>query len=116
MNWNNWIRQIHRWVSIAFTVTVIVNFVALAQGKDASALGDLLAAAPARLAPVHRSVLVRAAVCRQVAQRATDRLNGRLPSVSSFPQKGGVPSSVAVKTYSGPPVRITDSWATSSAA
>jgi uncharacterized BrkB/YihY/UPF0761 family membrane protein len=35
MNWNNWIRQIHRWVSIAFTVTVIANFVALAlaQGK-----------------------------------------------------------------------------------
>ena len=26
------IRQTHRWVSIAFTVTVIANFVALAQG------------------------------------------------------------------------------------
>ena len=37
----------------------------------ASRLGDLLAAAPARLAPVHRSVHVRAAVCHQVAQRAT---------------------------------------------
>ena len=32
MNWNNWIRQSHRWLSIAFTVTVIANFVALAQG------------------------------------------------------------------------------------
>ena len=32
VNWNSWIRQIHRWVSIAFTVTVIANFVALAQG------------------------------------------------------------------------------------
>jgi hypothetical protein len=32
LNWNKWIRQIHRWLSIAFTVTVIVNFVALAQG------------------------------------------------------------------------------------
>ena len=31
MNWNNRIRQIHRWLSIAFTVTVIVTFVALAQ-------------------------------------------------------------------------------------
>ena len=41
-------------------------------GGDASALGDLLAAAPARLAPVHRSVLVRAAVCHQVAQRRRD--------------------------------------------
>jgi hypothetical protein len=33
MHWNNWFRQIHRWLSIAFTVTVIANFVALAQGK-----------------------------------------------------------------------------------
>ena len=32
MNWNKWVRQAHRWVSIAFTVTVIANFVALAQG------------------------------------------------------------------------------------
>jgi hypothetical protein len=29
MNWNHWIRQTHRWLSIAFTVTVIANFVAL---------------------------------------------------------------------------------------
>ena len=33
MNWNQWIRQIHRWLSIAFTVSVIVTFVALAQTK-----------------------------------------------------------------------------------
>jgi hypothetical protein len=33
MSWNNWIRQIHRWLSIAFTVTVIANFIALAQGE-----------------------------------------------------------------------------------
>jgi hypothetical protein len=33
MNWNHWIRQLHRWLSIAFTVTVIANFIALAQGK-----------------------------------------------------------------------------------
>lgn len=31
MNWSKWVRQIHRWLSIAFTVTVIVTFVALAQ-------------------------------------------------------------------------------------
>ena len=31
MNWNHWIRQIHRWISIAFTLTVIANFVAIAQ-------------------------------------------------------------------------------------
>ena len=28
MTWSNGIRQAHRWVSIAFTVTVIANFVA----------------------------------------------------------------------------------------
>jgi hypothetical protein len=33
VNWNSWIRQIHRWVSIAFTVTVIANFIALARGR-----------------------------------------------------------------------------------
>ena len=32
MNWNAGIRQTHRWLSIVFTVTVIANFVALAQG------------------------------------------------------------------------------------
>lgn len=32
MNWNSRVRQFHRWVSIAFTVTVIANFIALAQG------------------------------------------------------------------------------------
>ena len=33
MNWNKWVRQTHRWVSIAFTVGVIVNSVAVARGK-----------------------------------------------------------------------------------
>ncbi len=32
MNGNRWVRQTHRWVSIVFTLTVIANFVALAQG------------------------------------------------------------------------------------
>jgi hypothetical protein len=32
LSWSKWVRQIHRWLSIAFTVTVIANFVALAQG------------------------------------------------------------------------------------
>jgi intracellular septation protein A len=34
MNWNKWIRQTHRWVSIAFTVAVIVNLVAVEQKKE----------------------------------------------------------------------------------
>ena len=33
MNWNSWIRQIHRWLSIAFTVTVVANFVAMGLGE-----------------------------------------------------------------------------------
>jgi hypothetical protein len=31
--WNDWIRQIHRWLSIIFTLTVIANFVTMAFGK-----------------------------------------------------------------------------------
>jgi len=33
VKWNDWIRQTHRWVSIAFTLTVVANFVALATQK-----------------------------------------------------------------------------------
>lgn len=33
MNWNTWIRQFHRWVSIAFTLSVVATFIALAQEK-----------------------------------------------------------------------------------
>ncbi len=33
MNLSKWIRQIHRWLSIIFTVTVIANFVALGLGE-----------------------------------------------------------------------------------
>ena len=32
MNWSKWIRQFHRWVAVVFTLTVIANFIALAQG------------------------------------------------------------------------------------
>ena len=28
MNWNKWVRQTYRWLSIAFTLAVIVNIVA----------------------------------------------------------------------------------------
>jgi hypothetical protein len=33
LSWSKWVRQFHRWLSIAFTVTVIANFIALAQGR-----------------------------------------------------------------------------------
>lgn len=32
MKWNDWVRQTHRWLSIAFTLTVIANFVDIARG------------------------------------------------------------------------------------
>jgi hypothetical protein len=30
LNWNKRVRQIHRWLSIAFTLTVIANLIAMA--------------------------------------------------------------------------------------
>jgi hypothetical protein len=33
LNWNISIRQIHRWLSIAFTATVVANFVAMGLGE-----------------------------------------------------------------------------------
>jgi len=44
-DWNKWIRQIHRWLSIAFTVAVIINIVALAREEQAVWVG-LLALLP----------------------------------------------------------------------
>lgn len=35
MNWNKGIRQTHRWLSILFTMTVIVGFIAIAQEEPA---------------------------------------------------------------------------------
>jgi hypothetical protein len=48
MNWSKWIRQTHRWLSVAFTVAVIVNIVAVVQGKYTSTAG-LLAVFPLAL-------------------------------------------------------------------
>jgi heme A synthase len=48
LNWSKWIRQTHRWLSMAFTVAVIVNIVAVVQGKYSSRLG-LLAVFPLAL-------------------------------------------------------------------
>jgi hypothetical protein len=48
LNWNSWVRQIHRWLSIAFTVAVIVNIIALVRGEQAVWVG-LLALLPLAL-------------------------------------------------------------------
>ncbi|MCC7380381.1 MAG: hypothetical protein IT384_01020 [Deltaproteobacteria bacterium] len=41
MNWNHWIRQVHRWLSIAFTVAVIGNLIALGLKAQAEWVGFL---------------------------------------------------------------------------
>jgi len=39
LNWNKWIRQTHRWVSIVFTLDVIVNGITVVRGKYNNRLG-----------------------------------------------------------------------------
>jgi hypothetical protein len=39
LNWNKWIRQTHRWLSVAFTLAVIVNGIAISQNKYTRGLG-----------------------------------------------------------------------------
>jgi hypothetical protein len=41
MNWNMRIRQIHRWLSIVFTVAVLINIAAMTQEKTALWIGLL---------------------------------------------------------------------------
>jgi hypothetical protein len=45
MNWNHWIRQLHRWLSLAFTVAVIANIAVMGQEKPPIWVG-LLALLP----------------------------------------------------------------------
>jgi len=67
MSWSKWIRQIHRWLSIAFTVAVITNIVAVVRDDYANWVGFLAVAPLALLLP---NGLYCAAVCHQVAPRA----------------------------------------------
>jgi hypothetical protein len=39
VNWNKWMRQTHRWLSIVFTVAVIINGVTVVQGRYSNRLG-----------------------------------------------------------------------------
>jgi hypothetical protein len=48
LSWNKWVRQTHRWVSIAFTLGVTVNGVAVVRGKYTGWVG-LLALVPLAL-------------------------------------------------------------------
>jgi hypothetical protein len=48
MSWNKWMRQTHRWLSVAFTVGVTVNFIAVLQNKYTGWVG-LMAGFPLAL-------------------------------------------------------------------
>jgi heme A synthase len=48
MIWSKWVRQTHRWLSVIFTVAVIVNIVAVVTGRYARWVG-LLAVFPLAL-------------------------------------------------------------------
>ncbi|HEU5352633.1 MAG TPA: hypothetical protein VFU55_13660 [Terracidiphilus sp.] len=45
MKWNHWIRQTHRWLSVAFMVTVLLNAIAVFRGHYSRTLG-LVAVVP----------------------------------------------------------------------
>jgi hypothetical protein len=49
LNWNTWIRQTHRWVSLAFTVAVIVNIVALGTQEEPAVWVGFVALLPLAL-------------------------------------------------------------------
>ncbi len=48
MRLSKWIRQTHRWLSMAFTLAVIVNIIAIAEKKYTNSVG-LLAVVPLAL-------------------------------------------------------------------
>ena len=39
MNWNKWMRQIHRWLSVWVTLSVILNGITVVRGKYNNWLG-----------------------------------------------------------------------------
>ena len=41
MSWNNWLLQIPHWLSVAFTVAVILNIIAMVQEKSTGWSGIL---------------------------------------------------------------------------
>lgn len=46
MNWSKWVRQAHRWLSIAFTLGFLVNLVVAVRGVEPAPWVYLLAVGP----------------------------------------------------------------------
>lgn len=71
MNWTRFIRQSHRWVSIAFTLGVIINGIAVARGKYTGWVGllALLPLAVLLFTGLYLFVLPYAAKWRNAKQR-----------------------------------------------
>ena len=93
MNWTKWIRQGHRWLSVAFTVAVIANGVVVAQGKYRAWLG-FLALLPMALLLLSGLYLFALPYAAKWRNRRGIRLNGR-PAVAG----------VGVRADAGPMVR-----------
>ena len=75
MNWNAWIRQIHRWVSIIFVVIVIGIFIAQGVGAKPAIwvyLSPLLPLALLALTGLYMFVLPYAAKWRSKRHPADD--------------------------------------------
>jgi hypothetical protein len=49
LNWNKWVRQIHRWLSIVFTTVVVAIFAALGLGTEPAYWAYFLPLAPLAL-------------------------------------------------------------------
>jgi quinol-cytochrome oxidoreductase complex cytochrome b subunit len=66
MNWNKWVRQMHRWLSLAFTAAVIINISAMTRDKPAVWIGflALLPLALLLLTGLYLFALPYAAQCR----------------------------------------------------
>lgn len=49
MNWSKWIRQFHRWMSVAFTLVVAAIFAAQGMGRELAEWAYFLPLAPLAL-------------------------------------------------------------------
>jgi hypothetical protein len=75
---NYWIRQIHRWLSIVFTLTVVANFVALSQGQPPAWItySPLLPLALLLFSGLYLFVLPYVTKWRGAARRASQQIGG----------------------------------------